>query len=143
MAAAAFEGEIAEYRDIVPRPQRCLAAWAAGGGHQQIEAACRPSVFVEAEVAAGIALPVALQLHRQAVNHHVEEAADQQPRHHDDGHQERDRKRFRCHQITLPSWKMGRYMATIRQPTRIPSTAMIMGSSRVVRLSTALSTEAS
>ena len=38
---------------------------------------------------------------------------------------------------------MGRYMPISRPPTNTPNTAMIMGSSSVVRLSTALSTASS
>src|SRR5690606_37242738 len=43
-------------------------------------------------------------------------------------------------QITEPILKIGRYMATTRPPTRTPRIAMIIGSSKLLRLSTALST---
>ncbi len=44
---------------------------------------------------------------------------------------------------TWPSWKMGRYMAMISPPISTPSTAMISGSSMLVRPSTILSTSSS
>jgi hypothetical protein len=46
-------------------------------------------------------------------------------------------------QITAPILKIGRYMATTRPPTSTPRMAMIIGSSRLLRLSTALSTSSS
>ena len=45
--------------------------------------------------------------------------------------------------IIVCSSQIGRYMATIRPPTKMPKTAMIMGSRRDVRLSTKLSTASS
>ena len=47
------------------------------------------------------------------------------------------------HYTTEPNWKIGIYIATIRPPTSIPNTDIIIGSSRAVRLSTLLSTSAS
>ena len=44
---------------------------------------------------------------------------------------------------TAPNWKIGRYIAIIKPPTKTPSTDIISGSIKAVKPSTALSTSAS
>ena len=44
---------------------------------------------------------------------------------------------------TLPIWNIGKYIATIKPPITTPSTAMIIGSSKLVKPSTMSSTSAS
>ena len=95
----------------------------------------------------GLQSPLTLEHFRQAPDHHIEEAADQQADHRGDDDEgqriERSEFRSRACQIAAPSWKMGRYIATTRPPTTTPSTTMMNGSIRLVRLSTMLSTSSS
>ena len=44
---------------------------------------------------------------------------------------------------TLPIWKIGKYIATIKPPITTPNTAIIIGSSKLVKPSTMSSTSAS
>ena len=53
------------------------------------------------------------------------------------------RQRAGLDQMTAPILKIGRYIAMTRPPTSTPRMAMIIGSSRLLMLSTALSTSAS
>src|SRR5690606_19290669 len=93
----------------------------------------------------GLRPPLPVEHDRQPVDHHVQEAADQQRQ------QERAANEQRGHfleqlgerQMTAPSLKIGRYMATTRPPTSTPRITMISGSSRLERASTAASTSAS
>ena len=95
----------------------------------------------------GLALLAPFPLHhqRQAVDHHVQEAADQQADQAGKSRQQRQGglQRAGLDQMTAPILKIGRYIAMTRPPTSTPSMAMIIGSSRLLMLSTALSTSAS
>jgi hypothetical protein len=89
--------------------------------------------------------PLPVEHDRQAVDDHVQEAADQQRQQERAADEQRGDllQHVGGGQITAPSLKMGRYMAMTRPPTSTPRITMISGSSRLERPSTAASTSAS
>ena len=84
-----------------------------------------------------------LQHHGDAVDHHVEEAADAQA---DQGQPERMQQEEECAalhgpgQTTWPSLKMGRYIDTTMPPMMVPRITMMIGSIRLDRPATMSST---
>ncbi len=92
-------------------------------------------------------LPVTLEHDRQPVDDDVEEAADEQGQCEDAPGQQPGRRREDVDgigdQMTAPSLKIGRYIATTMPPTSTPRMTMIIGSSRLDSASTAASTSAS
>lgn len=101
----------------------------------------------QAEYLMGLGAPVPFEHFWQAPDQHVEEAADDQPEHQccpDEQPGMEDQELVQGHiQNAVPSWKIGRYMAITSAPTMLPSTTMISGSIRLLRLSTRLSTSVS
>ena len=97
------------------------------------------------EQLARLLAPFPVHHQRQAIDNDVQKTADDQP---DEGCADNDQKfRQLCcsveNQITAPILKIGRYIAITSPPTSTPRIAMISGSSRLLRPSTALSTSSS
>jgi len=97
--------------------------------------------FLAAQLGA-LRLPPALEHLRHAVDHDVEEAADAQA---DQGRAGGGKVLFdhRDRQMTAPSLKIGRYIATTRPPMTTPRKTMMIGSSRLESAATASSTSRS
>ncbi len=110
----------------------------------------------------GLGAPLALQHDGQPVDDDVEKAADHQPQHEHRPHEQQgagcvEHGEIVQHELnplpavptaavyptTEPSLKIGRYIAITMPPTSTPRIAMMIGSSRLDMLSTALSTSAS
>ncbi len=127
--ALAAQREPAEHRHIVDRPDRRLAGRA---GRARCHDAERRLGRLASREFVALPSPLPIQDDRRAIDHDVQEAADQQPQN----------EASRNH-TTAPSLKIGRYIAITRPPTSTPRIAMISGSSRLDMLSTALSTSAS
>jgi hypothetical protein len=78
LAAAAAQQRVAEQRHVLPRRQLVLAMRAVR--RLDHDPGRRGLVgFGQRQHLAGVLLPLPLQQRRQAQDHHVEEAADQQP----------------------------------------------------------------
>ncbi|MNN75578.1 hypothetical protein D3C81_1918940 [compost metagenome] len=75
--AAPAQQQPADDRDVLPGTDLVPAVRAAGVGKQQVEALAR-FLVLQFEHFTRLGLPVALHHDRQAIDHHVEEAADQQ-----------------------------------------------------------------
>lgn len=89
---------------------------------------------------AGLLAPVSFEHRWQAPHQHIEKTADDKAeyrRHGDKGPGLLSQQQV---QNAVPSWNTGRYMAITSDPTMPPSTTMINGSIKLVRLSTWLST---
>ena len=148
--AATAQPQPAEQRDVVSRLDLRFAGRAGRAGDKQVEsgrvsrAGCRRRTVGKQRAA--LLAPIPLHHERQAVDHHVQETADQQAEQAGTCCQYRQsgrQQRAGLDQMTAPILKIGRYIAMTRPPTSTPRMAMIIGSSRLLMLSTALSTSAS
>jgi len=92
-----------------------------------------------------ITAPLPVKYQRVPVDNHIQEAADKQAKNQpgkNNGclvHLDREQ----CCQIAWPRLKIGRYIAMTMVPTMTPMMTMIIGSIRLVRTSTAVSTSSS
>ena len=133
--APAPEEQVAEQRDIVPGADRLLAMGAAGIGVHQVIG--RPRCFGrKTQHFVGLGTPLPCKHLRQAPHQHIEKAADDQPQQSRQRHKQPGGFTQQLAQNALPNWKTGKYMAMTSAPTMPPSTTMISGSIRLVRLST-------
>lgn len=129
--------QVTQHGNVLPGADRVVAMRAVGGGEGQVEALLLGGR--QAQHFLRLALPLALEHDRQAMHHHVEEAAHQQAEHGRQGDEVRrlfGQQSPESHvQIKLPSWKIGRYIATTRPPTSRPRISTMAGSSRLVNWS--------
>ena len=142
----ATQGQPADHGDILPSANLMITVRAPRTWQQQIEA-LTDLLRRALEILKRLRTPLTLHHDRQAINHDVEEAADQQAQQSSGQNKGQHVAGQIIHQhhnqTTAPSWKIGRYMAMIKPPTSTPSTAMIIGSIRAVSPSTILSTSSS
>ena len=152
VGALAAQQQVADDRDVLVGVDRRAAVRAGGAGHDEVVTlggaarcgrGCRRRGIGQHFLRLGPPLPI--EHDRQPVDDHVQEAADQQRQQERAAHEQRGA--FLEHvderQMTAPSLKMGRYIATTRPPTSTPRMTMISGSSRLESASTAASTSAS
>ena len=102
--------------------------------------------FLVGQHLARVCAPAPVQHDRQPVDHHVQEAADQQRKNEGAAREQRPvrgKQLGQFVQTTAPSLKIGRYIATTMPPTSTPRITMMNGSSRLDNASTAASTSAS
>ena len=163
IGAAPAQEEPAQHRHILPGCDRRLAAGTGGAGHDQVVAGIgsRRRTLKGAQELRRLQAPVAVEHDRQAVNDDVEKAAHEQTDHEHGADEQQRRLEIHRRKVgqhapylqfaaaasavytTEPNLKMGRYIAMTMPPTSTPRIAMIIGSSRLDMLSTALSTSAS
>src|SRR6185312_817721 len=137
--ALAAQEKITQQRDVLVPADLMVALLAARARHHQVE-----GLFLRRRLARHLGAlrgPLGLQHLREAVDHHVEKAAQEQADH--TAEHGGNPLRYQHHPTTAPNLKIGRYIDTTMPPMMTPSTTMMMGSIRLDRPATISSTSAS